>query len=98
MTASTNRRLLEFGAICLGLTWVSWAILGLLDANLDNGATPSVQSSLIRASVLWIPFAFCCACIWTAICGRRCKASRNSARPIATHSVASRAQIEAERG
>ncbi|MGW4871117.1 RDD family protein [Streptomyces chartreusis] len=38
-------------------------------ANLDNGATPSVQSSLIRASVLWLPFAFCCACIWTAICG-----------------------------
>ncbi|MFJ7078156.1 RDD family protein [Streptomyces sp. NPDC098781] len=38
-------------------------------ANLDNGATPSVQSSLIRAAVLWLPFAFCCACIWTAICG-----------------------------
>jgi uncharacterized RDD family membrane protein YckC len=38
-------------------------------ANLDNGATPSVQTSLIRALVLWVPFAFCCACIWTAIAG-----------------------------
>ncbi|MFD5078419.1 RDD family protein [Streptomyces sp. NPDC058371] len=38
-------------------------------ANLDNGATPSVQTSLVRACVLWIPFAFCCACIWTAIAG-----------------------------
>ncbi|MFF3447153.1 RDD family protein [Streptomyces sp. NPDC002667] len=38
-------------------------------ANLDNGSTPSVQTSLIRALVLWIPFAFCCACIWTAIAG-----------------------------
>ena len=38
-------------------------------ANLDNGATPSVRTSLIRALVLWLPFAFCCACIWTAIAG-----------------------------
>ncbi|NEB74593.1 RDD family protein [Streptomyces sp. SID14478] len=38
-------------------------------ANLDNGATPSVQTNLIRAVVLWIPAVFCCACIWTAICG-----------------------------
>ncbi|MFJ2395158.1 MULTISPECIES: RDD family protein [unclassified Streptomyces] len=38
-------------------------------ADLDNGATPSTQTSLIRALVLWIPFAFCCACIWTAIAG-----------------------------
>jgi len=43
--------------------------LGMRVANLDNGATPSVQSNLIRASVLWIPFAFCCACVWTAIAG-----------------------------
>ncbi|MGW1797313.1 RDD family protein [Streptomyces sp. NPDC001984] len=48
----------------LGKKW-----LGMRVANLDNGATPSVQTSLIRALVLWIPFAFCCACIWTAICG-----------------------------
>ncbi|MFG2311787.1 RDD family protein [Streptomyces sp. NPDC048566] len=38
-------------------------------ANLDNGATPTVQTSLVRALVLWLPFAFCCACIWTAIAG-----------------------------
>jgi uncharacterized RDD family membrane protein YckC len=48
----------------LGKKW-----LGLRVANLDNGATPSVQSALIRSAVLWIPFAFCCACLWTAICG-----------------------------
>ncbi|WP_369271334.1 RDD family protein [Streptomyces sp. R11] len=44
-------------------------LLNMRVANLDNGATPSVQTSLIRAAVLWIPFAFCCACIWTLICG-----------------------------
>ncbi|MGW2333484.1 RDD family protein [Streptomyces sp. NPDC001685] len=44
-------------------------LLHLRVANLDNGATPSVQTTLIRSLVLWIPFAFCCACIWTAIAG-----------------------------
>jgi uncharacterized RDD family membrane protein YckC len=48
----------------LGKKW-----LGMRVANLDDGATPSVQSTLIRSAVLWIPFAFCCACIWTAISG-----------------------------
>ncbi|MGW0734161.1 RDD family protein [Streptomyces sp. NPDC002851] len=48
----------------LGKKW-----LGLRVANLDNGATPSMQTSLLRAGVLWLPFAFCCACVWTAICG-----------------------------
>ncbi|UIX33768.1 RDD family protein [Streptomyces sp. GQFP] len=48
----------------LGKKW-----LGLRVANLDNGSTPSVQTLLIRSLVLWIPFAFCCACIWTAIAG-----------------------------
>ncbi|MEV0175356.1 RDD family protein [Streptomyces sp. NPDC050803] len=48
----------------LGKKW-----LGMRVANLDNGSTPSVQTSLVRALVLWIPFAFCCACIWTAISG-----------------------------
>ncbi|MFD5629460.1 RDD family protein [Streptomyces sp. NPDC127072] len=38
-------------------------------ANLDNGSAPSVQTTLVRSLVLWIPFAFCCACIWTAIAG-----------------------------
>ncbi|MFD5336152.1 RDD family protein [Streptomyces hawaiiensis] len=44
-------------------------LLHLRVANLDNGATPSVQNALTRAAVLWIPFAFCCACVWTAISG-----------------------------
>ncbi|MFE0454914.1 RDD family protein [Streptomyces sp. NPDC058914] len=48
----------------LGKKW-----LGMRVANLDDGSTPSVQTSLVRALVLWVPFAFCCACLWTAICG-----------------------------
>ncbi len=48
----------------LGKKW-----LGMRVANLDDGATPSVPTSLIRALVLWIPFAFCCACVWTVIAG-----------------------------
>ncbi|MER6527913.1 RDD family protein [Streptomyces sp. NPDC001508] len=48
----------------LGKKW-----LGMRVADLGNGSTPSVQTALVRALVLWIPFAFCCACIWTAICG-----------------------------
>ncbi|MFF9811900.1 RDD family protein [Streptomyces sp. NPDC014006] len=48
----------------LGKKWLNMRV-----ANLDNGQNPSVQTSLVRAAVLWIPFAFCCACIWTAICG-----------------------------
>ncbi|MFE0136671.1 RDD family protein [Streptomyces sp. NPDC059037] len=48
----------------LGKKW-----LGMRVANLNDGSTPSVQTALARAAVLWIPFAFCCACIWTAVCG-----------------------------
>ncbi|MEU6368474.1 RDD family protein [Streptomyces sp. NPDC046931] len=44
-------------------------LLNMRVANLENGSTPSVQAALIRAAVLWLPFAFCCACVWTAICG-----------------------------
>ncbi|MFF8228675.1 RDD family protein [Streptomyces caelestis] len=44
-------------------------LLHMRVANLDNGATPSAQNALMRAAVLWIPFAFCCACVWTAISG-----------------------------
>ncbi|MDI3407991.1 RDD family protein [Streptomyces cavernicola] len=44
-------------------------LMKLRTANLDDGATPSVQTSLVRAAVLWLPFSFCCYCIWTAICG-----------------------------
>ncbi|MEU6660991.1 RDD family protein [Streptomyces sp. NPDC046821] len=38
-------------------------------ADLSNGATPSVQTNLARAAVLWLPAVFCCACIWIAISG-----------------------------
>jgi uncharacterized RDD family membrane protein YckC len=48
----------------LGKKWLKMRV-----ANLDNGSTPSVQTMLVRSLVLWIPFAFCCACIWTAISG-----------------------------
>lgn len=48
----------------LGKKW-----LGMRVANLNDGATPSMQTALARSAVLWLPFAFCCACIWTAICG-----------------------------
>ncbi|CAM5632067.1 Putative RDD family membrane protein YckC OS=Streptomyces griseomycini OX=66895 GN=FHS37_005205 PE=4 SV=1 [Streptomyces griseomycini] len=48
----------------LGKKWLKLRV-----ANLDDGATPSGQTALIRAAVLWLPFAFCCACVWTAISG-----------------------------
>ncbi|MER6035064.1 MULTISPECIES: RDD family protein [unclassified Streptomyces] len=48
----------------LGKKWLKMRV-----ANLNDGATPSTQTSLIRALVLWLPFAFCCACFWTVICG-----------------------------
>ncbi|MEV7198201.1 RDD family protein [Streptomyces sp. NPDC093510] len=48
----------------LGKKW-----LGMRVANLNDGATPSLQTALARAAVLWLPFAFCCACVWTVICG-----------------------------
>uniref|UniRef100_UPI000852AE1E RDD family protein n=1 Tax=Streptomyces luteocolor TaxID=285500 RepID=UPI000852AE1E len=48
----------------LGKKW-----LGMRVANLSDGATPTLQTALARAAVLWLPFAFCCACIWTAISG-----------------------------
>ncbi len=48
----------------LGKKW-----LGLRVANLDDGSTPSVQTALARAAVLWIPCWFCCACLWLVICG-----------------------------
>ncbi|MFD5376746.1 RDD family protein [Streptomyces griseoincarnatus] len=48
----------------LGKKW-----LGMRVADLADGSNPSVQTALIRAAVLWVPFAFCCACVWTAIAG-----------------------------
>ncbi|MFG1817091.1 type II CAAX prenyl endopeptidase Rce1 family protein [Kribbella sp. NPDC049174] len=34
---TTTRRLLEFGVVCLVLTWLPWVVLGLLGADLDEG-------------------------------------------------------------
>ncbi|MGW4818737.1 RDD family protein [Streptomyces sp. NPDC004227] len=48
----------------LGKKW-----LGMRVANLDDGSTPSVPTALARAAVLWVPFWFCCACLWLAISG-----------------------------
>ncbi|MFF4019196.1 RDD family protein [Streptomyces sp. NPDC001843] len=48
----------------LGKRWLRMRV-----ANLQDGSTPSTQNSLVRALVLWVPFAFCCACVWTAVCG-----------------------------
>ncbi|MBL3666755.1 RDD family protein [Streptomyces sp. M2CJ-2] len=48
----------------LGKRWLKLRV-----ADLSDGATPSTQTSLIRAAVLWLPFAFCCACVWTVIAG-----------------------------
>ncbi|MHB9753511.1 RDD family protein [Streptomyces sp. BYX5S] len=56
MTAKTGQT--------LGKKWMKLRV-----ANLSDGATPSVQTSLLRAIVLWVPAVFCCACIWTAISG-----------------------------
>ncbi|GAA3493037.1 hypothetical protein GCM10019016_001350 [Streptomyces prasinosporus] len=44
-------------------------LLKLRVADLADGSTPSAQTSLTRAAVLWLPFAFCCACVWTVIAG-----------------------------
>ncbi|MFB0619757.1 RDD family protein [Streptomyces sp. AGS-58] len=48
----------------LGKKWLAMRV-----ADLDNGSTPSVRTALIRSLVLWLPFAFCCCCLWTAIAG-----------------------------
>ncbi|MET9533832.1 RDD family protein [Streptomyces sp. NPDC006649] len=48
---------------------VGKGLLGLRCANLNDGTTPTTQAALVRAAVLWLPAVFCCACVWTAICG-----------------------------
>ncbi|GGX08555.1 hypothetical protein GCM10010297_32460 [Streptomyces malachitofuscus] len=48
----------------LGKKWLRMRV-----ADLADGSNPSMQTALTRAAVLWLPFAFCCACIWTAIAG-----------------------------
>ncbi|MET7382462.1 RDD family protein [Streptomyces sp. NPDC005526] len=48
----------------LGKKW-----LGMRVANLADGSTPSVSTALGRAAVLWLPFYFCCPCLWLALAG-----------------------------
>lgn len=54
-----NRRLSEFAVVCLLLTWVPWVILGVLDANLDEGAGSLVfglaaSGPSLAALVMWL--------------------------------------------
>lgn len=53
---------------CNGRT-LGKSLLGLRTANLNDGTTPTTQAAFVRACVLWLPAVFCCACVWTAICG-----------------------------
>lgn len=48
---------------------VGKGLFRLRAANLNDGTTPTTQAALVRAAVLWLPAVFCCACVWTAICG-----------------------------
>ncbi|ANP55360.1 putative RDD family membrane protein YckC [Streptomyces griseochromogenes] len=48
----------------LGKKW-----LGMRVADLADGSTPSTQTALMRALVLWLPALFCCSCFWIAIAG-----------------------------
>jgi uncharacterized protein len=43
-----RRQLVEFAVACLLLTWVPWALLGVLDANLEDG--PGVLVFALAAS------------------------------------------------
>lgn len=59
VNGTTTRRLLEFGAICLVLTWVPWAVLGLLGADVDEGAGMLVfalaaSGPSLAALVMWL--------------------------------------------
>ncbi|MFF5971712.1 RDD family protein [Streptomyces sp. NPDC012769] len=39
-------------------------LMKLRVAMLNDGSTPSMNASLIRAIVLWLPALICCACLW----------------------------------
>lgn len=56
---ATRRRLLEFAAVCLLLTWLPWAILGVAGADVDEGAGMLVfalaaSGPSLAALVLWL--------------------------------------------
>ncbi|MER8232021.1 RDD family protein [Streptomyces sp. NPDC094049] len=39
-------------------------VMKLRVAMLNDGATPPMNQSLLRAVVLWVPALICCACLW----------------------------------
>ncbi|MFE0736774.1 RDD family protein [Streptomyces sp. NPDC058855] len=39
-------------------------LMGLRVAMLNDGSTPPMSQSLLRAVVLWLPALICCACLW----------------------------------
>ncbi|MET9435209.1 RDD family protein [Streptomyces sp. NPDC006551] len=43
----------------LGKKWMKLRV-----AMLNDGSTPPMNASLIRAVVLWLPALICCACLW----------------------------------
>ncbi|MER8044253.1 RDD family protein [Streptomyces sp. NPDC094032] len=43
----------------LGKKWLKLRV-----AMLNDGSTPTMNTSLIRAIVLWLPTLICCACLW----------------------------------
>ncbi|MFJ3904120.1 RDD family protein [Streptomyces sp. NPDC090025] len=43
----------------LGKKWMKLRV-----AMLNDGSTPPMNTSLIRAVVLWLPALICCACLW----------------------------------
>ncbi|RZT20025.1 CAAX prenyl protease-like protein [Kribbella sp. VKM Ac-2569] len=56
-----KRRLLEFGVICLVLTWVPWGVLGVLGVNPDEGAGSLVfalaaSGPSLAALVMWLRY------------------------------------------
>ncbi|TCC10276.1 CPBP family intramembrane glutamic endopeptidase [Kribbella soli] len=56
-----KRRLLEFGVICLVLTWVPWGVLGVLGVDPDEGAGSLVfalaaSGPSLAALVMWLRY------------------------------------------
>jgi uncharacterized protein len=53
------RRLVQFGALCLVLSWVPWSVLGALGADVDEGLTALVfglaaSGPSLAALVMWV--------------------------------------------
>lgn len=74
--AVIKRRLLEFGVICLVLTWVPWGVLGVLGVNPDEGAGSLVfalaaSGPSLAALVMWLRYRERRRVVrWSPWCGR----------------------------